>query len=95
MKKEYTLDFDNKVISKEALLQVMSIYKGKADFELTLKDTNEYQLKVIEIGEEELSQKLRQDILDQQVRIDLEKEFGSLRADIVRYAFSSAENINE
>ena len=70
MKKEYTLDFDNKVISKEALLQVMSIYKGKADFELTLKDTNEYQLKVIEIGEEELSQKLRQDILDQQVRID-------------------------
>lgn len=96
MNKEYILTFDKNVISKEAILQVISIYKGKADFDLKLIESNEYKLIAREIGEEEISlQNLKQDLTDQQVRIDLEKNFGSLRADIVRYAFSSAENFNE
>lgn len=88
------LCFDSNVISKEAIMQVISMYKGKADFDLKT-NKEEYLLTINPIQQNFSLSNIKQEINDQQVRIDLEKTFGNIRAGIVKYAFSPVDNINE
>lgn len=89
------LCFDSNVVSKEAIMQVISMYKGKADFDLKITNAEKYILTVRPIQQDFLLSNFKQDINDQQVRIDLEKTFGNIRADIVKYAFSPVDCKNE
>lgn len=86
--------FSSKIISLQAVTQVISIYHHFYKFTISECETN-YLVQIEDIGLAEVDdvfcEKFKKEVLDQQIRVDLQKEFGSLRDTIVKYAFFPAE----
>ena len=89
-KKEYfERDCILRVVSEYSSIYDISFYPIYNDIvEIIIKSKNKSNI------DESILQKFFNDCIDEQIRIDLQKEFGNLRQRIVDYAFSSAEKIN-
>lgn len=87
--------FSSKIISLQAVTQVVSMYQHLYKFTIAEGEPN-FSVQIENIGLANLDgafcEKFKNDVLDQQIRIDLQKEFGSLRDTIVKYAFFPAED---
>ncbi len=101
LKESIVLSFDPCIYSKDAILATG--YNFTNIFGIQLKYDPEKNISVsltpvTPMGESEknvLLMKFRNDLIDNQIRIDLEKKFSSLREIIVKHAFSPIENLGE
>lgn len=85
------LILSKKLITLKAIKQLISIYQGKIDFEVNVKSDN-YVININKTDSTISLDQIKNEFLDQQIRIDLENDFGNLRDLIVKYAFFPAEN---
>lgn len=89
-----TLIFSSKLISSQALIQVVSMYQHLYKFTISECELN-FSVRVDNIGlvtlDDSFCEKFKNEVYDQQIRLDLQKEFGALRDTIVKYAFFPAE----
>lgn len=97
-KKSLHFTFQKEFISQKALRQVISVNQHIYEFLLN-SDCDNYFLDVkrkdgaeIDI---EFEQNFQTQVFDQQIRIELQEEFGKIRESIVRFAFYPAEDIKE
>lgn len=83
--------FSKQQISLEAIKQIISIYHDKYQFVYDDVD-NDYEI-IISGNEQvkEFAEEFKREVLDQEIRISLQKDFGELRNLIVRFAFFPAE----
>lgn len=91
--KTIELNFLKKAVSIKAIQQVMSQYQEEFAFNVS-EIENKYVLELIPKSEmivEKVVENMSSQIIDQQIRLDLQQEFGQLRDIIVRYAFFPAE----
>lgn len=79
--------FSKQQISLEAIKQIISIYHDKYQFVYDDVD-NDYEI-IISGNEQvkEFAEEFKREVLDQEIRISLQKDFGELRNLIVRFAF--------
>jgi len=96
--KDIVIHLDKTIYDKEALLtsayamrDIFSAYIGVEEENYVLTLTllqSEYKNKI-----EELKNHFLNELIDQQLRIDLEKKYGPLRELIVKQAFSPLDNL--
>lgn len=75
--------------TNKCIVQIEPEGQRKVSISLTPKQQNN------EISYEEIVNEFMNEALDQQVRLDLERRYGSIRELIVRHAFAPLENLKD
>ena len=90
-----TICFNKEIVSNKAIRQVICTYQHTYDFILTCSN-NCYFVNIKKKTGVNLApdfeQKFKTEVSDQQIRIELQNEFGSLRDSIVKFAFLPVED---
>lgn len=80
---------------KDCLLHVAGMYTNKYFVSILPYGDSEVEIAISHKNKNDITDKtLKQfmnDLIDQQIRLDLQKKFGDIRKTIVMYAFSPAE----
>lgn len=90
------IEIDRSMFARETILAACNNYLSDYYFDITLKDNNIYLVAIrlkphntnIPLN---LEKDFRNNLIDQQLRNDLEKEFGAARTLLVEKAFSKAK----
>ncbi len=83
--------FSKEAITLKAIRQIISIYQDRFDFEVN-ENSDNYIINISNIDSLVSLKKIKNEFNDQQIRIDLQEDFGKLRDLIVKYAFFPAES---
>lgn len=93
--KQVKLRINPKIYSLSAVKKAAYDFTDRAFIEITLASDNTISLAITlkEISNPDTIQEFLNHVLDHQVRVDLEEEFGSLREIIVAQAFTPGDNL--
>jgi len=90
------LDIDSSIYSADAILNAMHKFTGKYHVKSCSISTN--SIRVIfkgknadELSLEKISNEFYNELIDQQIRLNVNKEYGNIRDEIVKKAFSPIE----
>ncbi len=86
--KEYELNFDVRVFSLDTIKRALYRFSDKCSFDLQLKD-NDITVKIKTNADDDLLSKIKNEVLDQDLRDTLFKETANIRALILANAFSN------
>jgi His-Xaa-Ser system protein HxsD len=86
--KEYELNFDVRVFSLDTIKRALYRFSDKCSFDLQLKD-NDITVKIKTNANDDLLSKIKNEVLDQDLRDTLFKETANIRALILANAFSN------
>ena len=86
--KEYELNFDVRVFSLDTIKRALYRFSDKCSFDLQLKD-NDITVKITTNANDDLLSKIKNEVLDQDLRDTLFKETANIRALILANAFSN------
>ena len=90
------INLNSEIYSLDAIKRASYEYTDRCYISISKDNYGQISLSVTlkETTPNSTIQELMNAILDHQIRIDLEKEYGSLRAILVAQAFAPTENIN-
>lgn len=88
---------DKKLYEKESVFATIRSVSPLLQISIVDHDSNNFQLEATSIKsdfltEEEVKNIVMSDLIDQQIRLDLNKKFGTIRELIVKQAFSPIAN---
>ena len=85
---EYELDFDVRIFSLDTIKRALYRYSDKCSFDIQLKD-NDITVKIKTNVNDDLLAKIKNEVLDQDLRDTLAKETANVRMLILANAFSN------
>jgi His-Xaa-Ser system protein HxsD len=91
-----TIEIDGSIFTRESILTACNYYLSDYYFDVTTKGNNVYMVTVCNKSPNtnlplNIENEFRNNLVDQQLRNDLEKEFGVARTLLVEKAFSKAK----
>lgn len=86
--KELELNFDVRVFSLDTIKRALYRFSDKGSFDIQLKD-NDITVTIHAKGDDDLSAKIRNEVLDQGLRDTLSMETANIRTLILANAFSN------
>ena len=90
------IEIDGSMFTREAILAACNCYLSDYYFDVTLKANNIYLVTICPKSQNPnipltIEKEFKNNLIDQQLRNDLEKEFGAARTLLVEKAFSKAK----
>lgn len=93
----FRIVFDSRIYEKEAVMTASREMSSYAQLNISICDKSDIAVDIIPLSScycaHDLEQKLRDFLIDSQIRIDLNRKFGVIRELIVKQAFAPIANL--